>query len=420
MKKILIIYPHWPPSNLAGVHRARLIANFLHEFDYQPIVLTVEHTYYEEEPDRDMVKTVSPRVEVIYTKAYPVLPIRIIGDIGLRAFPFLYKKALEIIRTRKIDFIWIPIPSFYTALLGRKLYKHTGIPYGIDYIDPWVRDISNRSNLRAVLSLWAAQLLEPYAIKKAALISGVSEKYFLPAIKRNFKAHNQPLQVAMPYGFDPHDHQISPSGVDLPWADIPHCQPLVYAGAFLPNAAYFTQKLFAQIRRQIEQGAWNENRHLFFLGTGNYPHKPVSEFARDAGISGYVHEIRQRFPFLHILHFLSKAYGVLVIGSTEEHYTASKIYQSLLSQRPVFAVFHYKSTVCNVMQECHADNYLVKYHPKQADESFVQQLAAVWEKFTEKDLVWQPDLTALDKYSARQSAKVLVEGIEKALTASKR
>ena len=27
MKRILIIYPHWPPSNLVGVHRVRLIAN---------------------------------------------------------------------------------------------------------------------------------------------------------------------------------------------------------------------------------------------------------------------------------------------------------------------------------------------------------------------------------------------------------
>ena len=48
MKNMLIIYPHWPPSNLAGVHRARLISNFLPDFGWHPIVLTVKEIYYEE------------------------------------------------------------------------------------------------------------------------------------------------------------------------------------------------------------------------------------------------------------------------------------------------------------------------------------------------------------------------------------
>ena len=37
MKTVLIIYPHWPPSNLVGVHRVRLIANHLHAQDWHPL-----------------------------------------------------------------------------------------------------------------------------------------------------------------------------------------------------------------------------------------------------------------------------------------------------------------------------------------------------------------------------------------------
>ena len=97
MKTILIIYPHWPPSNLAGVHRARLISNFLPDLGWHPIVLTVKPEYYEEKPDYDFVKTVSPKTEVIYTKARKIGKIRIIGDIGIRAFKYLKKEALKII-----------------------------------------------------------------------------------------------------------------------------------------------------------------------------------------------------------------------------------------------------------------------------------------------------------------------------------
>jgi len=141
MQNILIIYPHWPPSNLAGVHRARLISNYLPDFNWHPIILTVKSEFYEETLDPDMLKTVSDKTEIHYVNAFKVSKPRIIGDIGLRAFFQLKKAALQIVKTKKIDFIWIPIPSFYIAILGRIIYNKTKIPYGIDYIDPWVRDI---------------------------------------------------------------------------------------------------------------------------------------------------------------------------------------------------------------------------------------------------------------------------------------
>ncbi len=412
MKKILIIYPHWPPSNLAGVHRARLIANFLPELGWQPLVLTVKSEFYEETPDWDMLKTVSPDIQVYYTDAKTVRKPRIIGDIALRAFNNLKKEALKIIAAQKPDFLWIPIPSFYTAILGRILHDKTGILYGIDYIDPWIRDISKRRNMRAILSLQIARLLEPYAVKNASLISGVSENYYRQVLERNFR--NRLLEhVAMPYGFDPHDHEIVLENIELPWQNIANCKALVYAGAFLPNAAYYTQKLFALIKEQIDKALWDKNMHLFFLGTGNYPHKSITEFAKEAGISVQVHEIRQRFPFLHILNFLSKAYGILVIGSTEEHYTASKIYQSLLSTRPIFAVFHQNSSVCEVLEECNAANYLVKYIHEGLETVFVQNLTTIWTKFSTKKLEWQADLSTLNKYSARNSALKLVEAMNR-------
>ena len=47
IKKILILYPHFPPSNLAGVHRPRLFAQHLPSFGWQPTILTVHEKYYE-------------------------------------------------------------------------------------------------------------------------------------------------------------------------------------------------------------------------------------------------------------------------------------------------------------------------------------------------------------------------------------
>lgn len=412
MKNILIIYPHWPPSNLAGVHRPRLISNFLHDFGWHPIVLTVKSQYYEEKPDFDILKTVNHNTEVIYSDAKKITKPRIIGDIGLRAFKFLKKEALKIISKQKIDFIWIPIPSFYTAILGRILHNQTKIPYGIDYIDPWVRNISNRKNIRAILSNLFAHFLEPYAIKKASLISGVSYEYYRPVLERNFKKQ-QIANVAMPYGFDPNDHKIKIEDINYPWAIYQNCKPIVYAGAFLPLSGYFIKNLFKATKELIAENKFDKSIKFFFIGTGNYTHKSISKYAEEVGISDYVIEIRDRFPFLHILNFLSNSFANLIIGSTEKHYTASKTFQTLLSRKPVFSIFHNESSALQIMKECSANQYTVEYSENEDKKIFYNKIKNTFLKFIRQEENWNPDLSKLNKYSAKQSTKILVEAINK-------
>lgn len=411
MKNILIIYPHWPPSNLAGVHRPRLIANYLREFDWHPVILTVSPEYYEEAPDQDISKTVVEGIEVIYTKAYKATKPRVIGDIGLRAFPFLCEAALKLIKKRQIDFIWIPIPSFYTSLLGRLLHEKTAVPYGIDYIDPWVRDIHNRKDWRSRMSLQIAKWLEPIAVKKASLISGVSEAYYRPVIERNFK-YKAIAHVGMPYGFDPGDHKIILDHLELPWAEIKDCRPLFYAGAFLPNSHLFIKTLFKVINQKMEQGLWDSRYHFYFLGTGQYAGTSIEDYASQYGISAFVHETRDRFPYLHVLNFLTLAYAVLAVGSTEKHYTASKIFQALLSKRPVFAMFHQDSSAVAVLKECNGAAYLVEYDPEQPTVSLEVEVGEKLDKLLAGTEEWDPDLSKLKKYSARASAKALADKLD--------
>lgn len=415
-RKLLIIYPHWPPGNLAGVHRARLIANFLPQQGWMPFVLTVDSRYYEEKPDHDLCQTVAPHVQVRYVQARRVPRIRLFGDIALRAMPFLYREALQWIADEKFDFLWIPIPSFYTALLGRRLHRKTGIPYGIDYIDPWVNGFAGQDKpfSRAWLSNMAARILEPRAIKKAALITGVAQAYYKPAVERNFPK-KQPVQAGMPYGFDPADHQIRLPGLRTPWADA-GTRALVYAGAFLPKSHRFVQLLFATIADMKKTARWPQDMQLFFIGTGHYLGHTITAYAQDYGISDLVTEIPERYPFLHILNFLSNAWGILIIGSTEQHYTASKTFQALLSGRPVFSVFHHQSSAVQIMEQCSADAFTVRYNPQMSQ---VQLQDAIQEQFSafiaQNPDLWHPELNALNQYAAQESARILAEKMEEAL-----
>ena len=46
--RVALVTGHFPPSNLAGVHRSRLWATHLPEFGWEPIVVTAHPDYYEE------------------------------------------------------------------------------------------------------------------------------------------------------------------------------------------------------------------------------------------------------------------------------------------------------------------------------------------------------------------------------------
>lgn len=412
MKTVLIIYPHWVPANLAGVHRPRLLSNYLKHYNWKPLLLTVDSQYYEETLDPLMEKTVSDDIEVIYTKAYRMMKPRIIGDIGLRAFPFLKKAALRLCTQREIDFIWIPIPSFYTALLGRIIHDKTGIPYGIDYIDPWVRDITNQNDLRAKLSQIVARSLEPYAVKKAALITGVSRSYYQPVIDRNFKI--SPVHAAMPYGFDPNDHEIELENLVLPWDNHPTCKPWLYAGAFLPNSHLFIQSFFETVAALKTEGKWDPDIRLYFVGTGQYPAKRITAYAKDYDLDTIVVEHRKRFPFLHILNFLSKADRVMLFGSTEKHYTASKTFQCLLSKKPLLSMLHNESSAIRIIKEAHADNFLMSYHEGHTQQQIVKQLTPILINI-QKEVNWNLNLKHLNSYTCKESAKVLAEAMNEAL-----
>src|SRR3954451_1080732 len=135
-KRIAIVAGDFPPSNLAAVHRSRLWAQYLPEFGWEPIIVTTHWNYYEETLDPALLELVDPELRVIRTKAIPIKPIRLLGDIGVRGFYWHLKALKSLVACKEIDFVHITIPSNPSALLGEMLYRHCRFPFGIDYIDP--------------------------------------------------------------------------------------------------------------------------------------------------------------------------------------------------------------------------------------------------------------------------------------------
>lgn len=353
MKRILILYPHFPPSNLAGVHRARLFAQHLPAFGWEPVILTVHEDYYEEKPDYNLVKLLPAQLRIEKVKAFN--RIGPVGDIGLRAFFQLYKKAKSLLTKEKFEFLYIPIPSFYCALLGRWLRYSTGIKYGIDYIDPWVHEFpgSEQKWSRHWLSTKLASILEPIAVKNASLITGVAEGYYESVLERNPHL-KKTITGAMPYGGEKEDHDAVEKLSLEPYLFTKKSGKLyfVYAGAMLPKAYQPLEEIFKAIQDNIQQYS---NIEFHFIGTGKSPNDPngynIKPLAIKYGLwQSLIYEYPARIPYLDVLIHLNIADAVFVLGSTEPHYTPSKVYQAVLAGKAVLAVLHKDSTAVKVIE----------------------------------------------------------------------
>lgn len=362
LKKVCIVSPHFPPSNLVGVHRARLLGNHLNEHGWEPTILTVAPEFYEEKLDERLLSLVNPDVRVVHVGAISQKIARPLGfgDIGLRGFHGMLRKLYEMSLRNEFDLLFITIPSNYAALLGRALFSMKKIAYAIDYQDPWVNesDFQEAFLSKAGITQCLAKNLEPLAVSRASGISGMTPAYFKGVIERNHHLEVIPHR-AFQMGFAMQDYQMVkklnihptrlPSDPNREWFT------LIYAGALLPKAVQPMKLLLKAIDTVNHGEKVSRKLRLICIGTGSSPddikgHR-ILPLAREMAAENWVTEYPQRHSFLEVLATLQKADGVAVVGSEEKHYSPSKIFQALGSEKPVFAMLHRESEALKVIEK---------------------------------------------------------------------
>jgi hypothetical protein len=99
-----------------------------------------------------------------------------IGDLGLRMLPFLITKLIKDCKKKKADFILYPVPPWYILIAAPIVKWFTKVPYGIDFIDPWVHEeLAVNRSFKYKASQFIARTLEKWVCKNASIIFSVSE-----------------------------------------------------------------------------------------------------------------------------------------------------------------------------------------------------------------------------------------------------
>jgi hypothetical protein len=367
MKRVLLISPHFPPDSSAATHRVRLLAPHLASCGWEPTVLTLDPSSYEGELDLDLPRTVPSSVKVVRCRALPATLTRTvgIGDLGLRSLFALHRAASTILAAERFDALFITICPAYTALLGPRLSRRFGVPFVLDYQDPWVgawgADVGGgpggRVDFKSRASRRLAEWLEPKVVRAAAAITAVSAGTYEPILRRNPLIH--PVTEAIPIGADPDDFDPSraPTGADRctlfdPTDGFAH---LVYAGALLPLGVETLRAVLgaAAVIRDRDPGTYRRLR-LHFVGTSNQTVRTSDErvmpVARALGVAEVVREQPTRLPYSAAVQVQRAATALLAMGSSEPHYTPSKIFPLLLARRPLLAAYHEASPVTDLLR----------------------------------------------------------------------
>jgi hypothetical protein len=363
MKNVLIVSPHFPPVDLPDMHRVRVCLPYFREFGWRATVLTVAPKFVEGSREPLLAEYLPADTAIARTCALPARWTRKagLGNLGLRAFPFLYSAGSRLMARASFDLVYFSTTVFTSIPLGRMWKRRFGVPFVVDMQDPWVNDYYDQhpevqkppkhgiaSRLHRALEPWSMPAADGLIAVSGAYIDTLADRY--PALRR------KPCMV-LPFGaapgdfaglrqtpqvnrfFDPADGKIHAVYIGRGGQDMWTALRLVFSG--LQAGLRESPELFGKLR-------------LHFIGTDYAPaersRKNIEPLAESMGVLEHVREHPQRIPYFEGLQMLLDAHMLLLPGSDDPRYTPSKLYPYILARKPLLAVLHENSGACDVLR----------------------------------------------------------------------
>ena len=411
-RSVLLISPYFPPSNLAGVQRVRLMTRALKNYGWIPIVLTVDAGAYEEASDFTSLRLLPPDLRIERVRALPKWLCRPIGvgDISLRALWALRSGVTKLIQAERPSIIFTTVLPGYTGLVGSWARRHFSIPFVLDYQDPWVPNLSNsrwswgKANVARSLARW----LEPKMLQNVDAITAVSDETLDTVRQRKLIQAGTPIEI-IPIGADENDHAIAANEGKSHIVKEDGVLDLAYLGTLTERMLPALETLLVAIRQMLRASPQRRSR-LHLIGTSAQPNGQdklgIVPMAREIGVGDMIKVEPRRVPYLDALRTMQDADVLMLLGSTDSHYTASKFFPCWLSRKPVLALFHARSTVNELAQELGGVR-VVNYNETETAETRVNDTAAALREILENGPAAVPRRNngAFELYSSRGVAQ---------------
>lgn len=413
------------------MQRVRMSLPYFPEFGWRPVVLAVDPAYAEEPVEPLLLETMPPDVPILRIRA---LPVRWTGKAGVRnlafrALPFLYYSGARVIKRHKVDLVYFSTTLFLTMVLGRIWKKQYNIPFVLDLQDPWLSDYyEERAHMKRPPKYWLSRFLnmalEPWTMQKVDGIIAVSEGYHV-TLRKRYPWIQPKLCMTIPFGASGIDYEIAAKyvGKNAYFSRHDGLVHGVYAGVLGRVMRQTCVAVCLAFQKGLSEypGLFTKVR-LHFIGTDYATNgratKTVEPIAAEMGLGGYIQEDPTRAPYLSVLNFLKDADFLLMLGSDNPQYTASKIYPYILAQQPLLAVFHEKSSVVDVLRSTQAGD-VVTFSPEDDARAIAIAVLDRWVELLRR-LPYKPSTNwaAFEPYTAREMTRRQCELFDRVVSAS--
>ena len=430
MKRLLIISPHFPPINAPDMQRVRMALPYLRQHGWEPTVLAIAPESIEGgvvEPK--LTETYPADIRVIRVKGIPSRFTRWagIGNLWLRCGRAMTKAGERLLKEERFDLALISTTQFSAFKLGPRWRRKFGLPYVLDYQDPWINDYYQITGvtppggrIKYAISQWQAGTIEPEALRESSGVIAVSDAY------GSMLANNYPWFLAskvklLPFGAAAMDLErlgsYVPAKPVIDFSDGFFHQ--VYVGRCGPDMSVALKILFRAFKHFNETFPERASKMRFhFIGT-DYAPPPLGRdwalpIAKDEGVLEFVREHRYRVPYFDSLYYMKNADALVAVGSNDPTYSASKFFSYILANRPLLMIFHGQSPVLRF-----ARNLSVGFTYGFSGPDDISRIAeVVYQQWfaEEKYRVVQPfDAASFAPFAAEQMVRGLVRVFDEAL-----
>ncbi len=422
MKKILIITYYWPPSGGAGVQRWLKFSKYLPEFGYEPVILTVDEKQASyAQIDKSLLKEVSPDLAVYKTKTFePYNLYRKLSDkkeIPYGGFSnqkkitvfeklsrfvrgnffmpdprkgwnkYALKKALELIRSEKIETVITSGPPQSTHLIGRKIKHLTGIRWIADFRDPWTDIYYYKDLFHSPLAAAYDKKLEKKVLTEADKIITVSAE--VAKLLLNKIPGSGEKIVVIPNGYDESDFDNT-SNVSNDFFTIAYIGTISMSyriGGFIDAVSQLPENIREQMKIRFVGNVPDEILNLFQL-------KNLGSMVE---VLGYVpHEMA-------VAQMVNASMLIMAIPDSPDNkgIVTGKFFEYLAAGRPILAIGPLGGDVDLLVQKCTAGKF-VSYDETEKMKSYILEIFDLYQKGT----VWH-ETSGTDRYTRRNLTREL-------------
>ena len=397
------------------MHRIRTSLPYFEENGWEAEVVVVKQRHVDLPIDNLLLESLPENIKIHQVSAFSKKTTSKfgLGSLALRSIYFYKKYIDKLLEKNPFDLIYFSTTEFPLCVLGAHWKKKFNIPFVIDMQDPWHSDYyqdkpKNERPPKYWFSYNLHKFLEPIAMKRVSGLISVS-KHYIEGLQNRYSETKSIPTAVITFAASDLDGEIAGKNTEslkTPLIDNAYIN-LVYVGRGGFDMQHAVKLLFKTFKRKLDVDIHQfKNIRFYFIGTSYAPNgegiQTIAPLAKVFGIEDYVLEQTNRISYFHALSYLKKANGLIILGSDDASYTASKIYPYILAEKPLLAVFNAKSSAAEIIATCNAGMVADVNNIEEADkiiDGYLSQMALG--EPTENMTDW----TAFSSYTAKELTK---------------